>query len=328
MNRVVDSTESLRISARNIQRDVVDRYDTRSSVGSACDVEQCADACTSLEYSKQRDLVGGEGVATVVLQAKRCVGSETAGGDADRTAPRLSPAKGWSTRRTPQGYDRATFGSSRCHSVVRVTSHRLASRTGRPRAALHDLAHVRFHLPSGWHGPRAAAGQAVRIPCPMWPRALEELEARVAALEAERVDYRAVLAAVNARWAQIKANLRETSGPSSSVSGCQEHIGTVESELHTHGGYLRSLNEGQAELKDLLIRALDTSRVALEGLVQIRSRTSRMITPGVFRARSPNRYACRQSSVQAQTPQRQSFCPSALACQSSSATVALAAFHS
>ena len=87
---------------------------------------------------------------------------------------------------------------------------------------------------------------------------LEELEARVAALEAERVDYRAVLAAVNALGANQSQLARNVGSLEQRLGDVEERLGTVESELHTHGGYLRSLDEGQAELKDLLIRALDT----------------------------------------------------------------------
>ena len=87
---------------------------------------------------------------------------------------------------------------------------------------------------------------------------LEELEARVAALEAERVDYRAVLAAVNALGANQSQLAQNVGAFEQRLGGVEERLGTVESELHTHSGYLRSLDEGQAEMKDLLIRALDT----------------------------------------------------------------------
>ena len=60
---------------------------------------------------------------------------------------------------------------------------------------------------------------------------LEELEARVAAPEAAQADYRAVLATVNA----LSANQRE--------------IATT--------ARVRSLEEGQVEIKDLLVRALE-----------------------------------------------------------------------
>jgi len=76
---------------------------------------------------------------------------------------------------------------------------------------------------------------------------LEDLEARIAALEAAQADYRAVLTAVSA----LGANQREHS----------LHLAAVESEMRT--GFadttarIRSLEDGQAEIKDLLIQALD-----------------------------------------------------------------------
>ncbi len=72
---------------------------------------------------------------------------------------------------------------------------------------------------------------------------LEDLEARVAALEASQADYRAVLAAVNA----LGANQREHS----------LRLTAVESELaafrqETRAGF-RTVEEHIAELKDLIV---------------------------------------------------------------------------
>lgn len=78
---------------------------------------------------------------------------------------------------------------------------------------------------------------------------LAELEARIAALEAERADYRAVLAAINA----LGANQREHVDQ---LDGVNSRLGQVEATLAEHTGYLRSLDEGQAKIKDLLVRAL------------------------------------------------------------------------
>lgn len=87
---------------------------------------------------------------------------------------------------------------------------------------------------------------------------LEELEARVAALEANQVDYRAVLAAVN----PLGANQREIADE---LRDHGRRLGTVESKVDALAGKVddtnacvRSLEEGQAEIKDLLIRALDS----------------------------------------------------------------------
>jgi hypothetical protein len=72
---------------------------------------------------------------------------------------------------------------------------------------------------------------------------LEDLEARVAALEASQADYRAVLAAVNA----LGANQREHSF----------RLTRVETELadfrQEARAQFRSIDEQFAELKDLII---------------------------------------------------------------------------
>ena len=80
--------------------------------------------------------------------------------------------------------------------------------------------------------------------------ALDDLEARVAALEASHADYRAVLAAVNA----FGANQREHVLRLTSV---ETRLGTVETELvdfraETRTGF-RSVDEQLAEIKDLIV---------------------------------------------------------------------------
>ncbi len=79
---------------------------------------------------------------------------------------------------------------------------------------------------------------------------LEDLEARVAALEAERADYRAVLTAVNA----LGANQREHSLRLAAVEATVGDLGVQVADTNAR---VRSLEEGQTEIKDLLIRALD-----------------------------------------------------------------------
>ncbi len=86
---------------------------------------------------------------------------------------------------------------------------------------------------------------------------LEDLEARVAALEASQFDYRAVLAAVNALGAtQREHSLRLTS--------VEERLGGVETRLtsletRVNDGFqetrarFRSVDEHLAEIKDLII---------------------------------------------------------------------------
>ena len=79
---------------------------------------------------------------------------------------------------------------------------------------------------------------------------LAELEARIAALEAERGDYRAVLAAINA----LGANQRDLTARVGEVEG---RLGAVEITGQDTNVRVRSLEDGMAEMKDLLVRALD-----------------------------------------------------------------------
>ena len=78
---------------------------------------------------------------------------------------------------------------------------------------------------------------------------LEDLEARVAALEASQADYRAVLAAVNA----LGANQREHS---LGLAAVKTDLGTFKTELayfrqETRATF-RSVDEQLAEIKDLI----------------------------------------------------------------------------
>lgn len=79
---------------------------------------------------------------------------------------------------------------------------------------------------------------------------LEDLEARVAALEAAHADYRAVLAAVNA----IGVNQREIA---ITVREHTAQLAQLAAQSDDTNARVRSLEEGQAEIKDLLVRALD-----------------------------------------------------------------------
>lgn len=86
---------------------------------------------------------------------------------------------------------------------------------------------------------------------------LEDLEARVAALEASQADYRAVLAAVNALGAnQREHGLRLTTVETDLVE-VKTRLGRVETGLadfrqETQGRF-RSVDEQLAEIKDLII---------------------------------------------------------------------------
>jgi hypothetical protein len=80
--------------------------------------------------------------------------------------------------------------------------------------------------------------------------ALEDLEARVAALEASGADYRAVLAAVNA----LGVNQREMALAQREMALTQREHSRDLADL-TAGQ--RSLEDGFAEVKTLLVRALE-----------------------------------------------------------------------
>lgn len=84
---------------------------------------------------------------------------------------------------------------------------------------------------------------------------LEELEARVAALEANQADYRAVLAAVNvlgANQRDIATPVRDHTARLHRVEGKVDLLATKSDDTNAR---VRSMEGGQAEIKDLLIRA-------------------------------------------------------------------------
>jgi chromosome segregation ATPase len=85
---------------------------------------------------------------------------------------------------------------------------------------------------------------------PRMPATLAELEARVAALEAERADYRAVLAAVNL----LGENQREHAARLERV---ESQLERMETKLDGMNSRVRSIEENLAEFKGLLVRALD-----------------------------------------------------------------------
>lgn len=80
--------------------------------------------------------------------------------------------------------------------------------------------------------------------------ALEDLEARVSALEASQADYRAVLSAISA----LGANQREQSLRSNDIDGrldnIHERLTTMDTRVRD--GF-RSVDEHLAEIKDLII---------------------------------------------------------------------------
>lgn len=83
------------------------------------------------------------------------------------------------------------------------------------------------------------------------------LEARVAALEADQIDQRAVLAAVNAlgvNQRDMALTLRDHSRQLDDHTQRLERLGVKTDDTNAR---VRSLEEGVAEIKDLLIQALD-----------------------------------------------------------------------
>lgn len=82
------------------------------------------------------------------------------------------------------------------------------------------------------------------------PASLAELEGRVAALEAVRVDYRAILAAVNA----LGENQCELTGRLGAV---ETQLDAIESKVDATNVRVRAMKDNMAEVKDLLVRALE-----------------------------------------------------------------------
>ena len=86
---------------------------------------------------------------------------------------------------------------------------------------------------------------------------LEDLEARIAALEASQADYRAVLAAVNALGANQRDNGLRLTAVETRLGTVDTRLATVETELadfrtETRARF-RSVDEQLAEIKDLIV---------------------------------------------------------------------------
>ena len=86
---------------------------------------------------------------------------------------------------------------------------------------------------------------------------LEDLEARVAALEANQADYRAVLAAVNALGANQREIAMTVRDHTARLDRVETKVDQLAAKSDDTNARVRSLEEGQAEIKDLLIQALD-----------------------------------------------------------------------
>lgn len=85
--------------------------------------------------------------------------------------------------------------------------------------------------------------------------ALEDLEARVAALEADRADYRAVLAAVNALGANQREHALAIGELRNDSTEVKAELREVKTELRE---FRRSTEEHLAELKDLIVGLRDS----------------------------------------------------------------------
>jgi uncharacterized coiled-coil protein SlyX len=80
---------------------------------------------------------------------------------------------------------------------------------------------------------------------------LEDLEARVAALEASQADYRAVLSAVNVLGANQREHSQRLTAVDSRLTAVETGLADLRQE--TRAGF-RTVEEHVAELKDLIIR--------------------------------------------------------------------------
>ncbi len=83
---------------------------------------------------------------------------------------------------------------------------------------------------------------------------LEDLEARVAALEASQADYRAVLAAVNALGANQREHALGLTSVKTELAAVKTELAEFRQETRSTS---RSVDEQLAELKDLIIGRRD-----------------------------------------------------------------------
>ncbi len=86
---------------------------------------------------------------------------------------------------------------------------------------------------------------------------LEDLEARIAALEASQADYRAVLAAVNTLGANQRDHALGLGAVKTGLAAVEARLGVVETGLADFRAEtratLRSVDEQLAEIKDLIV---------------------------------------------------------------------------
>jgi len=86
---------------------------------------------------------------------------------------------------------------------------------------------------------------------------LDDLEARVAALEASQADYRAVLAAVNALGANQQELATNQRTMADTLRDHGNRLSALEVSTTDTNARVRSLEDTTVEIKDLLIRALE-----------------------------------------------------------------------
>jgi prefoldin subunit 5 len=84
---------------------------------------------------------------------------------------------------------------------------------------------------------------------------LEDLEARIAALEAAQADYRAVLAAISALGANQRDHATAINGLRTDAAAVKAEVLEVKTQLRA---FRRSNEEHLAELKDLIVGLRDT----------------------------------------------------------------------
>jgi len=86
---------------------------------------------------------------------------------------------------------------------------------------------------------------------------LDDLEARVAALEASQADYRAVLSAINAIGANQREHAERLGRVEKRLDSVDSRLTSVESTLADTNARVRSLEDTTGEIKELLIKALE-----------------------------------------------------------------------
>jgi uncharacterized coiled-coil protein SlyX len=87
--------------------------------------------------------------------------------------------------------------------------------------------------------------------------ALDDLEARVSALEASQADYRAVLSAVNALGANQRELATNQRTMAETLQDRVNRLSALEASASDTNARVRSLEDTTVEIKDLLIRALE-----------------------------------------------------------------------